>query len=171
MLFFTTLFLFDTSLFAQKPPQNRGKEIIPDETEQFLTRHNMRVNVESGIPVSAYELSYKVNPDSPQKMAEQFLRENHSMLHLRSDLSDLKYTNTIETPGGYHVHFTQYMDDYPVYKSTLNVTISRNSRVVFVMNGYKTSYGSKNQINIQSPGFLKMMLCLPQKITWELIRI
>jgi PKD repeat protein/predicted small secreted protein len=155
MLFFTTLFLFDTSLFAQKPPQNRGKEIIPDETEQFLTRHNMRVNVESGIPVSAYELSYKVNPDSPQKMAEQFLRENHSMLHLRSDLSDLKYTNTIETPGGYHVHFTQYMDDYPVYKSTLNVTISRNSKVVFVMNGYKTSYGSKNQINIQSPRISK----------------
>jgi len=137
-------------LYAQKPQQNRGFEIAPDESEQFVTNNNMRVNAESGVPVSVYQLNYKVNPDTPEKMARQFLQENSSVLHLKNNLSDLRYTGTVETPGGYHVHFTQYIGEFPVEKSTLNVTINKNNKVFFLASGYKVAYGSKNQVDIEN---------------------
>ncbi len=137
-------------LFGQKQQHNRGIEISPDESEQFITHNNMRVNFKTGVPAAVYLLNYTVNPDSPEKMARQFLQENHSMLHLKTDLSDLRYAGTRETPGGYHVHFAQYIGDFPVDKSTINVTINRNNKVVFLMNGYKVQYGSKNIMDLEN---------------------
>ncbi len=135
------------SLFAQKQQPSRGIEIIPDESEQFLTHNNMRVNAENGVAAAVYQLNYKVNPDSPEKMARQFLQEKHAMLHLQPDLNDLEYTGTRETPGGYHVHFTQFIGELPVENSDVNVTINRNSRVVFIASGYKVQYGTKGTVN------------------------
>ncbi len=147
MLILISALILPDSLLAQKQQQSRGIEITPDESEQFITQNNMRVNAENNVPTAVYQLNYKVNPDSPQKMAGQFLRENHAMLHLQSDLNDLRYTGTRETPGGYHVHFTQYIGELPVEKSDINVTINRNSEVVFVASEYKVQYGTKNNIN------------------------
>ncbi len=52
-------------LFAQKPQASRGIEITPDESEQFVTRNNMRINVKTGAPAAVYMLNYAVTPDSP----------------------------------------------------------------------------------------------------------
>ncbi len=136
------------SLLAQKQQPGRGIEITPDESEQFITLHNMRVNAVNGVPVTVYQLNYKVNPDSPEKMARQFLQENYAMLHLQSDLNDLRYSGIRETPGGYHVHFTQYIGELPVDRSDINVTISKDNRVVFISSGYKVQYGTKNAVNL-----------------------
>ena len=162
-------------IFAQKPQQNRGIEITPDETENFINAQNMRVNSESGVPVAIYNLNYSVTPDTPEKMARQFLNANHSMLHLKSDLSDLRYSGTTETPGGYHVHFAQYIQSFPVYKSTINVTINRNNKVIFVMNGYKVEYKTKtplklNDLNVSADNALitaKNYLSVNQNVNYQ----
>ncbi len=149
LIFISALVVFGSDfLFAQKPQYNRGLEIVPDESEQFVMRNNMRINVESAVPVAVYLLDYAVNPDSPEKMAKQFLRENYIKLHLENDMNDLRYLGTTETPGGYHVHFAQYMGNVPVYNSTINVTVNRNNAVVFLSNGYKVQYGSKSSVDL-----------------------
>lgn len=143
-----SLLAIPANAFAQKQQPARGIEITPDESEQFIIQNNMRVNAVNGVPAAVYQLSYKVNPDSPEKMARQFLRENHGMLHLQSDLNDLRYTGVRETPGGYHVHFTQYIGELPVDKSDINITVSKANRVIFVSSGYKVQYGTKSPVNL-----------------------
>jgi PKD repeat protein len=141
--------------FAQKPSANLALQIIPDETEESITQNDMRINMMTDVPVALYKLNYPVNTDTPEKMARQFLTENHELLKLSADLSELKYFTTRETPGGYHVHFDQYIGEYPVLNSRINVTISRDNRVVFVTNGSKINYNIKvvndlEKINISS---------------------
>ena len=125
-------------LLAQKPPtENRNLEMIEDEIEPSYRLFNMRVSVETRVPLALYKVNYKVQPDSPARMAEQYLRENAGLLKLEPDLSDLIYNSTRETRGGYHVRFLQYVGRYPVYKSEIVVNINRGNLVTFVMNGYK----------------------------------
>ncbi|MCW8805035.1 MAG: PKD domain-containing protein, partial [Ignavibacteriaceae bacterium] len=148
------LLMFNTS-FAQKPSANLPLQIIPDESEASIVQNNMRINKITGVPVALYRPNYLVNADTPENMAKQFLIENHELFKLSADLSELKYFTTKETPGGYHVHFDQYIGEYPVLNSRVNVTISRDNRVVFVTNGSKINYKNKvvsdlERINISS---------------------
>ncbi|HEY6626506.1 MAG TPA: PKD domain-containing protein, partial [Ignavibacteriaceae bacterium] len=152
LLMFLLIFNFS---FAQKPSTNLPLQIIPDENEQSITQSDMRINLITGVPISLYKPNYPVNADTPEKMARQFLTENHELLKLSANLSELKYITTKETPGGYHVHFDQYVGEYPVLNSRINVTISRDNRVVFVANGSKFNYDIKvvrdlEKINITS---------------------
>src|SRR5512137_2245399 len=107
------LLLFNTS-FAQKPSANLPLQIIPDETEASITQNNMRINQITGVPLALYKPNYPVNADTPERMARQFLEENYELFKLSKDLSELRYVTSKETPGGYHVHFDQYIGDYPV---------------------------------------------------------
>ena len=161
--------------WAQKPSQNSLLEILPDEQEESITTHNMRINQHSGVPIAVYKPNYIVNADTPEKMARQYLSENHDLLKLGAELNDLNYINTTETHSGYHVHFEQYKGEFPVYNSTINITIDRNNRVVFVMNGYKIQYGVKiipdlEQINITTDAALiiaKNYLGLESSVAFE----
>ena len=152
---FLNLMLIFTSAFtainlAQKPVDNSLLEILPDETEQSEIFSNMRINSQTGVPISLYRVNYNVNPDNPERMARQYLLENRELLKIKSDLSDLKYLTTKETRAGYHVHFAQYIGQYPVYNSNLNITIDRNNKVVFVMSGYKLAYGVKIEPDLET---------------------
>ncbi|MBV6419072.1 MAG: hypothetical protein DAHOPDDO_00282 [Ignavibacteriaceae bacterium] len=140
------LLVFNVS-FAQKASGNSSLQIIPDEAEATFVENNMRINQVTGVPVALYKPNYSVIPDTPEKMARQFLQENHNILKLSADLSELRYLTTKETPGGYHVHFDQYVANYPVLNSRINVTISKDNRVVFVTNGSRIAYNSKGQNN------------------------
>jgi PKD repeat protein len=129
------------AMAQEKPAANRQIELIPDETEQFRFEGDRRVNSLTSFPASVYRVDSPVRHDTPENMARQYLRENARTLGLRPDLSDLRPSITRETPGGYRIHFEQYMGAYRVYKSTITVSINREDRVVFVMNGYKVPYG------------------------------
>jgi PKD repeat protein len=137
------LFAFNIS-YAQKPSQNIRLEMIPDENEVSLVQNTMRVNEYTSVPIALYKPNYSVNPDTPESMARQYLAENHDLFKLSADLSELKYLTTKETPGGYHVQFDQYVEGYPVLNSRITVTISRDNRIVFVMNGSKIQYDVKS---------------------------
>ena len=136
------LLMFNIS-FAQKPSANLPLQIIPDESEASINQNNMRINELTGVPIALYKPNYPVIADTPERMAKQFLSENHELFKLSAELSELKFITTKETPGGYHVHFDQYIGEYPVLNSRVNVTISRDNRVVFVTNGSKINYNIK----------------------------
>ncbi len=142
ILFLLVLFTFNTSN-AQKPKQNNSLQRLPDVTEASQLLNNMKINQVTGIPVAVYRPEYLVKADTPEKMARQYLSDNNLLFQLSKNLSELRYITTTVTPGGYHVHFIQYIGDYPVLNSGINVTISRSNRVVFVMNGSKSSVRRK----------------------------
>jgi PKD repeat protein len=144
---FIVLLIFDIS-FAQKPSVISSLQIIPDETEASIIQNNMRINQMTGVPVALYKPNYQVNADTPERMARQYLSANHNLFKFSSDLSELRYYTTRETPGGYHVHFNQFVGEYPVLNSRINVTISKDNRVVFVSNGSKINYNTKVQNNV-----------------------
>jgi PKD repeat protein len=148
MLIFT--FALTAINLAQKPVDHSQLQILPDETEQSKTFNNMRINSKTEVPIALYKVNYNVNPDTPERMARQYLIENSELLKLKSNLSDLRYLITKETLAAYHVHFAQYIGEYPVYNSTLNITIDRTNNVVFVMNGYKLSYGVKVEPDLEN---------------------
>ena len=125
------------SLYAQKPPGNRHLQMLPNEEEATYRFENMRVSKESGAPIALYRVNYPVAPADPLSMAQQYLKENASLLHIRPDLGDIRHTVTRETPGGFHVRFQQYVQGYPVYKGDMVVNLDRQNRVTFVMNSYK----------------------------------
>ncbi len=135
--------LFLSISFAQKAPVVSSLQIVPDESEATIVKNNMRISQETGVPVALYKPDYQVTKDSPENMARQFLIENHDLFKFSPDLSELRYLSTRETPAGYHVHFDQYVGQYPVLNSRINVTISKNNRVVFVANGSKVNYNTK----------------------------
>lgn len=154
------LFLINFS-FAQKPPVISSLQIVPDESEVTFVKDNMRINQETGVPVALYKPNFLVAKDSPEKMARQYLKANHDLFKFSSELSELKYLTTRETSAGYHVHFDQYIGQYPVLNSRLNVTISKDNRVVFVANGTRFDYNKKvvsdlESINISSEQALIM---------------
>ncbi len=88
MLIFT--FAFTAINLAQKPVDNSQLEILLDESEQSETFSNMRINSQTGVPIALYRANYNVNPDTPEKMARQYLLENSELLKIKSDLSDLR---------------------------------------------------------------------------------
>ena len=121
-----------SNLLPQKAIQNRDLILNPDVRVESYVKNNIRFDLKTNVPIALYSPNYQVRQASPQQMAEQFLSENSFLLKIQRNLSDLKYNTTTETRSGYHVHFDQYVGDYPVYNSTINVTINKSNRVIFV---------------------------------------
>ncbi len=152
---FILVTLLSSFVFAQKPMDNSQFELIPDQGEQSITVNGMRIMEPSGVPVAIYNPNYPVTPGTNEDMARQYLTENSQLLKIKEDLSDLHFLTTKETPAAYHVHFQQYKGEFPVANSTINVTISKNNKVVFVMNGYKIQYGNKSNPDLTTINFTK----------------
>lgn len=143
------LFAVNFSL-AQKPVRHSSLEINPDVYGESYVKNSVRFDLKTGVPIAVYKPNYIVRNASPEQMAEQYLADNSALLKIKPDLSDLRYITTKETRAGYHVHFAQYIGEYPVYNSTINVTIDRNNRVIFVMNGYKLPYDVKETSDLST---------------------
>jgi PKD repeat protein len=133
--------LAENSPAQEKSEQSKQLEIIPAPGEYSTFLGDRRVSIETGGPLAVYRIDYPVNAASPQAMATQYLRENANALHLDAELRDLKFVSSRETPGGYRVRFEQYIAGYRVYKSAVTVSINRENRVVFLMNGHKEQVG------------------------------
>ena len=125
------------NLQAQKPSKNSFLEIIPEREEAYTRLADRRISKETGAPLALYRFDYKINSNTPEAMAQEYLLANASLLKIEQNLSDIKFSAMRETPGGYHVRFQQYLNGYPVYQGEIVVNINRQNQVVMVMNGYK----------------------------------
>ena len=122
---------------AQKANSHSTKILIPNEDRESYVDGNMRIEKATGVPRAIYQANYAVTPGDPVTMAMEYLRNHAEVLGLKPDLSDLAPLATRETPGGFHVRFTQHCADLPVFRGEVTVTIDRNNVVTFVANGYQ----------------------------------
>ncbi len=123
--------------FAKKSP---GPTVLisPDESVASEMRGNARVDTETGMPIALYRVGYAVDPGTPEQMARQYLRENASVLGLRStELDDLVHHATREGRAATTVRFKQQISGVRVYGAEITVTIDHDNVVNFVMSTYK----------------------------------
>ena len=123
--------------FAKKSP---GPTVLisPDESVASEMRGNARVDTATGMPIALYRVGYSVDPGTPEQMARQYLRENASVLGLRSaELDDLVHHATREGRAATTVRFKQQISGVRVYGAEITVSIDHNNVVNCVMNTYK----------------------------------
>jgi PKD repeat protein len=136
-------------LLAQaKPEFNQSKEIINDWHVPTKIIDMKRIESGTGIARAIYQPNYSATRAEPEVMAKQYLEANAQSLLLKSNINDLEHKKTIETPGGYKVHFKQMAGGYPVYGSEINVSINRTNEVVFVTSSYKPVGDIQTDINV-----------------------
>ncbi|MDP8206983.1 MAG: PKD domain-containing protein [Candidatus Electryonea clarkiae] len=164
------LVFFISAATGVLPTEQNLLEIKFDETEDSYVEGNQRISNFTGLPVALYHVDYPVNPGTPEEMARQYLADNAALLGMKPSLEDISLTSTRETPGGYRVRFVQVVDDYPVYKASITVSINRRNSVVFVMNGYKPILNIEKSISITQANALESArnyLSINGKIRYE----
>ncbi|HLB01304.1 MAG TPA: hypothetical protein VJO14_07955, partial [Bacteroidota bacterium] len=108
-------------------------------------RTDARLEASTGIPRALYFQSKGPYKGTPEEKAREYLLEQVKTLRLTPGLPDLTTVNVAESPMGYHVTFQQTVNDLPVYRSDIVVTVNRGDRVVFTVNNYKPN------LKIESP--------------------
>ena len=110
---------------AKRLPEDRGLEKGLDPAEPYVRLRDKRVSTTTGVPLALYRVNFKVAPGSGEAMAAQYLRENAGALRLRSDLSDLRYRTTRETPVNRTVRFEQHYQGIPVLDAEIAVSLEQ----------------------------------------------
>ena len=149
-LIIISLFVIMVSLcaYAGKPEVNKSLEILPEMKDNTEVIGNMRVDKLTGIPAALYNVHYQVKSGIPEIMARQYLIENAVRLKINKDLTDIEFVKSYETENGYRVQFRQNLAGFPIYHSSIKISINKDNMVVFVMNGYKRLGAVDTSINI-----------------------
>jgi PKD repeat protein len=111
------------------------KEIRPDETVPFRNTQSGRVDDRTGFALVVYGTDYRPAPSDPEAMAREFLRERGPEMGIVE--SEVTLVAIRKTPGGTRVRFEQEVSGLPVYQSDVVISLSREGRVAFVVNGFR----------------------------------
>jgi len=134
------LVLLYAFVYAQKGNRNQHLEIIPVKT---LTKTAVK---EKEYPSSLHSISYSTSASSVEEIAMQYLKEQGNLLGINNVENTLLHKKTRRMPSGYRVRFKQVYKGYPVYKSSVVVSINNNNEVVFVANSYKAGVRNSQQV-------------------------
>jgi PKD repeat protein len=155
ILIISVLFTASLCAYTGKPEVNKSLEIIPETRDNTEVTGNMRIDKFSGKPVALYNVNYQVRTSDPETMAWQYLSENADKLGI-IELDDIEFVRSYETAGGYRVQFRQTASGFPIYRSSIKVSINKRNMVVFVMNGYMRVGQINTSINISQQSALKL---------------
>jgi len=141
------ILLFSLNLVAQKPMAKRSFEISLEADEKINTeiKDNMRVDVQTGLPVALYGLNYEVPAGTPESMAMYYLEHESKKLGISAnEIVNLRHHATRTTNAGSVVRYRQYSGEYPVNKAEVTISISPQNKVVYVMNTYQANTNMSN---------------------------
>lgn len=142
--YFPIVFAFVLLCFSNLIAQNTS-------AYQFEYRGNARINTKTGITAAMYNVNSRVYNGTPENAARQFLNENKTALGI-SNVSDLKFIQTIASPDGKHVEFQQTYQGIPIYGSETVVSLNNENRVSMVENGNTPITGVKSVLAAISDG-------------------
>ncbi|MBS4028132.1 MAG: hypothetical protein KGZ58_05770, partial [Ignavibacteriales bacterium] len=125
------------NLLAQAPSKTspRPQDYVP--SSKVISSRNGEFDKQSGIPRSLWNINAGPYNGTHEQIAQQFLRENTSLLHLRNELSDISMERTQTNFGISHVTFHQNLNGVPVFRSDVVVSVNAENYVTFVVNNYK----------------------------------
>src|SRR5712692_6256270 len=117
-------------------PEERSRTLV----QQFLRKHGpgwtVRLSADQKRIESVVGLGSRSYGEKPEEAARKFLSENAEMFGLRQDLGDLRVLTQRSSPVGGHVEFQQMVNGLPLENGRLQVNLSRDGRILQVVNGY-----------------------------------
>ncbi|MCX7551539.1 T9SS type A sorting domain-containing protein [Xanthomarina sp. F2636L] len=154
--------LFSMNLMAQKPMPVRDFEISLEADEKVTSeiKSNMRLNLETGLPIALYGLNYEVPQGTPETMAMYYITNESERFGIKkNEIVNLHHHATRTTNAGSVVRYRQYSGVYPVNKAELTITISPQNKVVYVMNSYEPNVNMANvEPSVTEEGAYQMAL-------------
>lgn len=95
---------------------------------------NVRWDKENFVPRIISNIETIPASGTSREIAEEFLKENKSVLKITAPLSDLRYERTVESLGGSTVLFQQYHKNMPINGAWIAVHIDKKNRIFMVKN-------------------------------------
>ena len=121
---------------ATPTPQTRPQALV----QQFQRKHGpgwtVRLSADKQRIESVVGLGTRSYGEKPEPSARAFLTENSQMFGLRSDLADMRVLSQRSSPAGGHVEFQQMVNGLPVENGRVQVNLSRDGRILQVVNNY-----------------------------------
>lgn len=131
LLIFVMLLGMLLTVSAQKP-HSASKNLEIHNLKPITTYKavNGKIDRTTGIWRFKTNLEAKVTPGTPEQMAREFVSRYQTRTFPKNDVSQLKAVHVSESPAGYHVRFQQTINDIPVYRSDMTVTIRKSDYTV-----------------------------------------
>ncbi len=90
-----------------------------------------------GIVRAMYNIRTRATGTTPEEIARNFLQTNGDAFHISNTTMSLRAGAVQTIPGGSHVRFTQTLDDVPVFRGDVVVSINTTGQVTMVVNNFK----------------------------------
>lgn len=84
---------------------------------------------ERGIPSHLCGIVSDEMGEEPEKAAGKFLSEHFKLFKMKERLEDLTFFRKIDSLGGSHVVFQQFINEFPVYNAFTSVHMDKNNRI------------------------------------------
>ena len=118
---------------AMKKNRTTLNHIIKKDNKRF------RIDKKTDMPMSISQINYQAKGETPEELADDFLRNNHELIGLQNkELDEFLHYKTFTGPAGHTVRYKQIHMSIPVYDTDLAVTIDFNNTVNFVTSNFKT---------------------------------
>jgi Zn-dependent metalloprotease len=129
--------ILSTVSFAKKTPEHQTL-LIHQNAPVSVKIGNKMIDSRTALPTSIFNINYKVDAETIEAKAQQFLDENPLIIHAKkNDFSNLKFVFTSAGKSSTSVRFKQFVNNIPVYKSDLVVSINNKNLVTNVSASYK----------------------------------
>ncbi len=118
--------------FAQANAQGKYPDrlTVPDNSDR--TAYS-RID-EHGIVRALYNISSSPMQGDAEYIARQFLTQNANVLKLDSGPNPLQLDRVHQTPGATHVRFLQHVNNIPVYRGDVTVSLNTDNAVAMIIN-------------------------------------
>ncbi|MEL6636407.1 MAG: T9SS type A sorting domain-containing protein [Bacteroidota bacterium] len=167
---FGLLGLYHAPLAAQKATHPTSFEVHLTSSENSLRNVNQRLDALTGLPRALYHPGYPLRPDTPERMARQYLDDHQDLLGIsRRDLDQLQLHAVRPSLAGTTVRLRQYLQDLPVIGAELTIHYDRERRVDFVMNGFRYDLALASAKASKSADFARQLIVERAQIKGPLI--
>ncbi len=124
--------------FAKKAPPGtqRANDIV--KSAEVYTTANAEIDARTGIPRAMWNVNAGPYSGTAVDVARQYLSENSGMFQMKGNLSDLSKIESHTTHNVSHIRLQQSVNDIPVYRGEVVVSVNNENVVTFVTNNYRT---------------------------------
>jgi Zn-dependent metalloprotease len=89
------------------------------------------------LAIDAVGLAAPGGPDRARGLARDHLKQHSGRYGLKADLGDLRDGTVVDSPGGWHIRFQQFVGAVPVEGGVVNVGVDSADAVQLVVSAYK----------------------------------
>ena len=148
------LFVFANMIQAKQKQDAQSQKFVPPSN--VYAKQNGEFDKKTNVPRSLWNMNAGPYSGTPVEIARQYLSENAQMFQMKANLSDLTKVELHQNFGVSHVSFYQSVNDVPVFRSDVVVSINAENAVTFISNNYKSNLTISTTPNLTNQNALEI---------------